>query len=160
MNCAQHGAPPLPVLCSAGSIRIYQFRGEEALNNVTVTDVGINKAAYIQQGERELSGALAVAVVCCCVPSGPFPCPSFTGAYHMVENTSNGAAKFLQIFDHPQGGAVFAAPALAALHNYGVGQPNNAEKIVSSSFTADIFPDTGTLVQGKPPLVNFGTCTW
>jgi hypothetical protein len=78
----------------------------------------------------------------------------------MVENTSGGSAKFLQIFDHPQGGAVFATPALAALHNFGVNNNFNAEKIVDAAFSSPIFPDSGTLVTGKPPLVNFGTCNW
>jgi oxalate decarboxylase/phosphoglucose isomerase-like protein (cupin superfamily) len=70
------------------------------------------------------------------------------GAYHVVENTAKGTTKFLQIFDHPNGGAVFAAPALAAL-------PRN---IVNSAFSAPVLA-AGTT--GKPAaIINVSHCQW
>jgi hypothetical protein len=47
-----------------------------------------------------------------------------------VENISKGTSQFLQIFDHPQGGAVFAAPALLSL----------PRDIVNSAFSKDVLP--------------------
>lgn len=65
------------------------------------------------------------------------------GAYHLVENINKGNSKFLQIFDHPQGGAVFAAPALTAL-------PRN---IVNSAFSVPVLPK-GVTAKGAIIKVN------
>ncbi|KAI3432269.1 hypothetical protein D9Q98_003829 [Chlorella vulgaris] len=108
---------------TAGKIRIYQFRGEEDLTAVRVFDVNVGEAGYIQQG-----------------------------AYHMVENISGGTTKFLQIFDHPQGGAVFAAPALVALSKAG----GNAAKIVNAGFTGVSF---GANAAANGAIVKI-SCTW
>ncbi len=71
------------------------------------------------------------------------------GAYHAVENISQGTTKFLQIFDHPQGGAVFAAPALVAL-------PRN---IVNSAFSVPVLPnsvtDNGAIIAVTPCSGNW-----
>ncbi|EFN58471.1 hypothetical protein CHLNCDRAFT_140484 [Chlorella variabilis] len=107
-----------------GKIRIYQFRGEEDQANVRVTDISANQAGYIQQG-----------------------------AYHFVENISSGTTKFLQIFDHPQGGAVFAAPALVALRNAG----GNAAAIVNSAFSSNVL---GAGVTAKGAIINVAGCNW
>lgn len=74
------------------------------------------------------------------------------GAYHMVENISAGTTKFLQIFDHPQGGAVFAAPALVALSKAG----GNAAKIVNAGFTGVSF---GANAAANGAIVKI-SCTW
>lgn len=67
----------------------------------------------------------------------------------MVENISQGTTKFLQIFDHPQGGAVFAAPALVAL-------PRN---IVNSAFSTPVLPN---VVSGNGAIIDVKPCpgTW
>ena len=75
------------------------------------------------------------------------------GAYHFVENISSGTTKFLQIFDHPQGGAVFAAPALVALRNAG----GNAAAIVNSAFSSNVL---GAGVTAKGAIINVAGCNW
>ncbi len=112
---------PTLLLCThpAGSIRVHQFRGEEDGLKVNVVDASAGEAVYILQG-----------------------------AYHVVENTRKGTTRFIQIFDHPFGGAVFAAPALAAL-------PRN---IVNSAFSAPILASGTT---GKPAaIINVNPCAW
>jgi oxalate decarboxylase/phosphoglucose isomerase-like protein (cupin superfamily) len=81
-------------------VRVTQFRGEQDGTTVRVQEVSEGEAVYIQQG-----------------------------TFHFVENISKGTTEFLQIFDHPQAGAVFAAPALASL-------PRN---VVNSAFSEDVF---------------------
>lgn len=83
-----------------------------------------------------------------CAAHPPLLCPP-TGAYHVVENISQGTTKFLQIFDHPQGGAVFAAPALVAL-------PRN---IVNSAFSTPVLPN---VVSGNGAIIDVKPCpgTW
>ncbi len=106
------------MLCCAGKIRITQFRGEEDGAAVRVVELGPGEAGYIQQG-----------------------------AYHTVENISKGTAQFLQIFDHPQGGAVFAAPALVAL-------PRN---VVNSAFSQPVLPKD---VTANGALIRVRDCYW
>lgn len=77
----------------------------------------------------------------------PRPCSLLVaGAYHAVENISQGTTKFLQIFDHPQGGAVFAAPALVAL-------PRN---IVNSAFSVPVLPNS---VTGNGAIIAVTPCS-
>lgn len=91
-----------------GKIRIHQVRGEEDGNRLRSIDLSENEAGYIQQG-----------------------------AFHTVENIGSGTAQFLQIFDHPQGGAVFVSPSLVAL-------PRN---LVNSAFSEDVL-DRDTTAKG------------
>ncbi len=60
------------------------------------------------------------------------------GAYHVVENVGSGASRFLQIFDHPQAGAVFATEALAAL----------PRRLVNSAFSDSVLRRDTTATKG------------
>lgn len=84
---------------TAGKVLIHQVRGEEAGNAVLTIELSKGEAGYIEQG-----------------------------AFHTVENVNGGVSRFLQIFDHPQGGAVFAAPSLVAL----------PRRLVNSAFTDNV----------------------
>ncbi len=79
--------------------------------------------------------------------------PVATGTYHFVENTFAQKTKFLQIFDHPFGGAVFAAPAIVALRNAG----GNAAAIVNAQFNKVIIDQ---FVSAKPPMFQVPGCNW
>ncbi len=82
----------------AGKVRIHQVRGE-GNDEALITELEAGEAGYVQQG-----------------------------AFHVVENLSRGQTRFLQIFDHPQAGAVFAAPSLLGLPRH----------LVNSAFTDDV----------------------
>jgi len=72
-------------------------------------------------------------------------CSVFTGAIHFVRNVdTHRASKFLQIFDHPQAGAQFLAPALL----------NMPKDIVASAFKGD-FPTAST---GN--IFRLKSCKW
>ena len=170
--CCACASLTLAPLCGAGKIRIYQFRGEEDQANVRVTDISANQAGYIQQGEFVM-GCHRAAVLLPHVRTRAQVLPSHgcvelvqltavgarsatclpAGAYHFVENISSGTTKFLQIFDHPQGGAVFAAPALVALRNAG----GNAAAIVNSAFSSNVL---GAGVTAKGAIINVAGCNW
>ena len=93
---------------NAGKVLIHQFRGEGSEEVLTI-ELSKGEAGYIEQG-----------------------------AFHTVENVNGGVSRFLQIFDHPQGGAVFAAPALAAL----------PRRLVNSAFTDNVLKRDSAAAKG------------
>jgi oxalate decarboxylase/phosphoglucose isomerase-like protein (cupin superfamily) len=99
--------PPLSAH-TAGKVRIFQFRGEEGGNTVHTTELSAGEAGYVMQG-----------------------------AIHTVENAWKGTTRFLQIFDHPQGGAVFASQALTAL----------PRRLVNAAFSENVI-DQDTTANG------------
>ncbi len=72
-------------------------------------------------------------------------CCALAGAIHTVENTYDGESKFLQIFDHPQAGAVFVASAMAAL----------PASLINSAFSADVLTGPRT---GNPGIIMVRDC--
>ncbi len=96
---------------------IHQFRGEEDGSTVHTTHLSAGEAGYVLQG-----------------------------SYHVVENTGKGPARFLQIFDHPQAGAVFATQALAAL----------PRRLVNAAFTQDVLERDTAATKGA--IIHIRDC--